>query len=115
LTEIVESITKTRTNLAGVQPMKTNPKSSQPGTRDSDANALIIVQLQQRRNALKASELATLLGVTPQHVYKMAAQQDIPSFRVGKSVRFDPRQVAEWLRRKMPQPIHQVAEISIAV
>jgi excisionase family DNA binding protein len=95
--------------------MKTNPKSSQPGTRDSDANALIIVQLQQRRNALKASELATLLGVTPQHVYKMAAQQDIPSFRVGRSVRFDPRQVAEWLHRKMPQQVPQSLEIRVAI
>jgi len=95
--------------------MKTNPKSSQPGTRHSDANALIIVQLQQRRNALKASELASLLGVTPQHVYKMAAQQDIPSFRVGKSVRFDPNQVADWLRRKMPQQVPQSQEIRVAI
>jgi excisionase family DNA binding protein len=95
--------------------MKTNSSSSQPRARYSDATALIIVQLQQRQNALKASDLATLLGVTPQHVYKRAAQQDIPSFRLGRAVRFDPRQVAEWLRQKMPQPIHQVAETSIAV
>ena len=94
--------------------MKTNPKSSQPRARFSDANALIIVQLQQRQKALKASDLATLLGVTPQHVYKRAAQQDIPSFRIGRSVRFDPKQVADWLRGKMPQQAPRSLEIRVA-
>lgn len=95
--------------------MKTAPKGSQPQARYGEATALLIVQLQHRQNALKANDLAMLLGVTPQHVYKMAAQQDIPSFRVGRSVRFDPSQVAEWLRRKMPRPIYPAAEVSVAV
>jgi excisionase family DNA binding protein len=65
----------------------------------------IIQALEARDGAMRARELAKLLGVTRQHVYKMAADGAIPSFRVGASVRFDPTLVAEWLRRKMPKPV----------
>jgi excisionase family DNA binding protein len=91
--------------------MKTTPSQD----RNGGAPARIIAQLEARENALKANELALLLGVTQQHVYKMAAQQDIPSFRVGKAVRFDPSQVAQWLRRRMPQPVSPSSELGIAV
>lgn len=66
--------------------------------------AKILQTLEAKEHALKAGELAKLLGVTRQHIYKMAATSAIPSFRIGAAVRFDPKQVAEWLMRKMPQP-----------
>jgi excisionase family DNA binding protein len=74
---------------------------------DSTLSAVpkIIQALEARDGALRARELAKLLGVTRQHVYKMAAEGVIPSFRVGASVRFDPALVTEWLRRKMPKPV----------
>jgi excisionase family DNA binding protein len=65
--------------------------------------ARILQMLESKEHALKAGELAKLLGVTRQHIYKMAAANVIPSFRVGAAVRFDPRQIAEWLTRRMPQ------------
>lgn len=68
--------------------------------------AKILQTLAVKEHALKAGELAKLLGVTRQHIYKMAAAGAIPSFRIGAAVRFDPKQVAEWLMRKMPQPIN---------
>jgi len=39
---------------------------------------------------------------TPQHIYKMAASGSIPSFRISGSVRFDPDEVASWLKEKQP-------------
>lgn len=75
----------------------------------------IIAQLEREKNALRAEELALLFGVTKQHVYKMAAKQSIPSFRIGKAVRFDPAQVAQWLRRKMPQTVTTISPAAIAV
>lgn len=63
----------------------------------------VIQTLESRECALKAGELAKLLGVTRQHIYKMAAGGTLPSFRVGAAVRFDPKQVAEWLKMKMPR------------
>ena len=53
-----------------------------------------------QHNALKAQEVADFLGVTRQHVYKLAAKGLIPSFRVGKAVRFDPSAIAVWLQEK---------------
>jgi excisionase family DNA binding protein len=67
--------------------------------------AKILQTLESKDHALKAGELAKLLGVTRQHIYKMAAASVIPCFRIGTAVRFDPKQVAEWLTRRMPQTV----------
>lgn len=75
----------------------------------------VIQALQSREQAMKASELAKLLGVTRQHVYSMASEGVIPSFRVGTAVRFDPALVAEWLSPKMPKPIVASEREMIAV
>jgi Helix-turn-helix domain len=42
--------------------------------------------------------------VTPQHIYKMAASGQLPSFRVAGAVRFDPQDLAHWLTKKVPPP-----------
>ena len=55
-------------------------------------------RIEEIRRAMTATEVAELLEVSPITVYKMAKAGWLPSFRVGTSVRFDPRAVAEWLR-----------------
>ncbi len=60
----------------------------------------LVETLKSRTGALKVVEVAGFLGVTPQHIYKMAASGAIPSFRVSGSVRFDPDDVAAWLQGK---------------
>lgn len=77
--------------------------------------AKVIARLEEMDNALKAVELARLLGVTRQHIYKLAAQRALPSFRVGKAVRFDPKHVAAWLRPKLPQPSTSRSDVRVAV
>ena len=77
--------------------------------------AKIVQILEAKDQALKAAELAKLLGVTRQHIYKLAAEGTIPSFQVGTAIRFDPEQLAEWLRRKMPQPVMVAERPRIAV
>ena len=49
--------------------------------------------------ALTANELAGMLSVSKITIFKQAKGGRIPSFRVGTCVRFDPRSVAQWLRR----------------
>jgi excisionase family DNA binding protein len=49
--------------------------------------------------ALTANELAELLTVSKITIFKQAKAGRIPSFRIGTCVRFDPRSVAQWLRR----------------
>jgi excisionase family DNA binding protein len=60
----------------------------------------LIETLKSRTGALKVGEIAELFGFTPQHIYRMAANGSIPSFRISGSVRFDPDEVASWLKEK---------------
>jgi excisionase family DNA binding protein len=60
----------------------------------------LIQELESRHGAMKVSELTELLGVDDKHIYRMAARGQLPSFRVGGAVRFDPQEVANWLRLK---------------
>jgi excisionase family DNA binding protein len=60
----------------------------------------LVETLKSRTGALKVGEVAKLFGVTPQHIYKMAASGRIPSFRISGAVRFDPDEVASWLKEK---------------
>ena len=60
--------------------------------------------LDKRATALTVSEVAEILNISERQVYKLASLNLIPSFRIGSSIRFDPSQVAHWLRQKA-QPI----------
>ncbi len=60
----------------------------------------LIEELESRHGAMKVSDLTEILGVDDKHIYRMAAQGKLPSFRVGGAVRFDPQEVANWLRLK---------------
>ncbi len=60
----------------------------------------LIEELEARSGAIKVSDLAAILGVDDKHIYRMAARGQLPSFRVGGAVRFDPHEVANWLRLK---------------
>ena len=51
-------------------------------------------------HALTAEDLAKLLCISKITVFKQAKAGRIPSFRVGTCVRFDPRAVANWLRKQ---------------
>lgn len=58
----------------------------------------LIEKLEARSGAMKVAELCELLGVDDKHIYRMAARGSLPSFHVGGAVRFDPQEVAKWLR-----------------
>ena len=60
----------------------------------------LIQELESRHGAMKVSDLTELLGVDDKHIYRMAARGRLPSFHVGSAVRFDPQEVANWLRSK---------------
>jgi excisionase family DNA binding protein len=44
-----------------------------------------------------AKEIATALHCTAKHIYDLAKHGQVPHYRIGASVRFDPIQIAEWL------------------
>jgi excisionase family DNA binding protein len=49
--------------------------------------------------ALTADGLARMLTVAKVTIFKQAKAGRIPSFRIGSCVRFDPKMVAQWLRK----------------
>jgi excisionase family DNA binding protein len=57
-----------------------------------------IVERGKSSQAIRVRELATLLNVSPMTIYRHAKSGGIPSFRVGASLRFDPKMIARWLR-----------------
>lgn len=68
----------------------------------------IIEQIEQRSSALKVNELANILQVTPQHIYRLASQGLIPCFRIEGAIRLDPQELAIWLQSKQPKTIRSV-------
>ena len=67
----------------------------------------LIDQLERESRVLRARDVARLFQVTPQHVYKMAAGGRLPSFRLAGAIRFDPHELAKWLRKAQPVPYRQ--------
>jgi excisionase family DNA binding protein len=73
----------------------------------------IIEKISSIDHAISVAELASLLNLGRTAIYDMVHRGAIPSFRVGYSVRFDPHEIAEWLRdrsHRLPKssspPIH---------
>jgi excisionase family DNA binding protein len=60
----------------------------------------LVEQIERTGHALTADDLAKLLSVSRITIFKQAKTGRIPSFKVGTCVRFDPKSVAEWLRRQ---------------
>src|SRR5205809_7682419 len=81
-----------------------------PGVSRNSGTGLIVMTLIQvlesRREALTVQEVANLLGVSDKHIYEMIADGRLPAFHVGKSIRLDPQDVADWLRAKRPLASH---------
>ena len=60
--------------------------------------------------ALKAEELANLLGMKKVTILRRAKKGSIPCFRVGSAVRFDSSMIAKWL---MTQGVVSLAPKSV--
>ena len=67
----------------------------------------LIEMLEKRNEALKVAEVARILGVTPQHIYKMASAGLIPCFHVKGAIRFWPSEVAEWIKAELERAERQ--------
>lgn len=50
--------------------------------------------------ALTVRDLADTLNLSGQTLYRMVSDQTIPFFTIRGSYRFDPKEIARWLRRR---------------
>ena len=60
----------------------------------------IVKTLRERSELLNAAELAALLVVTQATVLRWARMRQIPHFRIGDTIRFDPDMIADWVERR---------------
>ena len=68
----------------------------------------ILEFLQKHAALLDSKDLAQLLGFPPAYVDRLAARGDIPAFHIGKLFRFDPDEIAAWIKKKhMPKPMQR--------
>ena len=51
-------------------------------------------------HAMTVKELAPMLRLSSTSLYNLAREGEIPSIRIGGSVRFDPHAIAVWLRAR---------------
>jgi excisionase family DNA binding protein len=69
-------------------------------TSASRTPASIADQVECTPHALNVRDLMVILRVSDQTIYRMIADQTIPFLTVRNSYRFDPKQIAEWLRQR---------------
>jgi excisionase family DNA binding protein len=60
----------------------------------------LVEQIERTGHALTADDLAKLLSMSRITIFKHAKAKRIPSFRIGTCVRFDPKSIADWLRKQ---------------
>lgn len=51
-----------------------------------------------KKEALRVAEIARILDVSVKKIYRMTAKGQIPSLKISSSIRFDPHDIAVWLR-----------------
>jgi excisionase family DNA binding protein len=57
-------------------------------------------QVEKTTHALTVPEVAKLCSTSTMTIYRQVKQGRIPHFRIGDSVRFDPKTLAGWLQKK---------------
>lgn len=75
----------------------------------------VFEQLSACPKLLSARDVHQLLGISEKTVYKYVSSNLIPHYKIGASVRFRPRELAEWLRgracfdsRRLPLKVRSV-------
>lgn len=54
--------------------------------------------VEDKKEALRVAEIAQILDVSIKKIYRMVAKGQIPSLKISSSIRFDPHDIAAWLR-----------------
>jgi excisionase family DNA binding protein len=65
--------------------------------------------IESQKSALTVTEVAEMLHVSRRLIYQLVTIGEIPHFKVGSAVRFEPHRLAEWLRAKLKTSGKQAA------
>ncbi len=64
--------------------------------------------VESKKEALRVAEVAKILDLSVKQIYRLAAKRQIPFLKISSSIRFDPQDIAAWLRSqssKNPIPV----------
>jgi excisionase family DNA binding protein len=64
----------------------------------------MLEELRAKCSAMTVKEIAEILSLSPREIYKLAASNQIPYFKIGSSVRFEPSMILAWLEARMLTP-----------
>lgn len=64
----------------------------------------VIEQLMTMRGLINAADLAALLGVPKDKLYKKTKAGEVPHFRLLGRVKYDPHAIATWMRQRGAGP-----------
>lgn len=56
--------------------------------------------IRARRKAIKIEEVADILSLSQTTLYDWVRTRQIPSYRMGTTIRFDPKELADWLDKR---------------
>lgn len=62
----------------------------------------LLSAIESRTTALTIEEVAELFQVSGETVRRMAAKKQLPGFKMGGQVRFNPASLGYWLRQRDP-------------
>jgi excisionase family DNA binding protein len=71
--------------------------------KESLMTQTLVQYLEQRNRALDANEVSELFGMNKDTIYRFAAEGILPSFKVGNALRFDPKELAEYVNVFFPK------------
>jgi excisionase family DNA binding protein len=63
-----------------------------------------LANLARRPGPIKVADLAAIMGVSQQKIYKMVANGEIPYLRIRGCIRFLPEQLVEWIKCRIMRP-----------
>ena len=62
----------------------------------------VLEQLEASDKPLDVKRVAAIFGMTGKKVRQMVDTKEIPSYRMGVTIQFDPSALSYWLRRQDP-------------
>jgi excisionase family DNA binding protein len=65
-----------------------------------DTLITLVEQIRTTPAALTVPKLAKLLSMSPRSIYDHVERGTLPAFRIGTSVRLDPKVTANWLQER---------------
>jgi predicted DNA-binding transcriptional regulator AlpA len=54
--------------------------------------------VESKKEVLRVAKVARILDISIKKICRMAAKGQIPSLKISNSIRFDPQEIAVWLR-----------------